>query len=229
MQHPPPFWAAKALADFVRDQASWRRTKAQQFPDDLRHARSAIALERLASVVEELPTNDRHLTQLVELDAFTDAHDRFVGDEEARRAIAAWGFNDDDPRLEQFRDLLQDLVAITRRARRKPAQERTTPMSVSSEASAQASTPVPALPAVDWIDAHLGDRVMWHAVKGKFAGDQVLTYCAKTLTLTAAAKWWPSSLATEPLPFPSCARCKEVIGAMNVSDAASSHHVSRTE
>lgn len=131
MEHSP-FWAAAALAEFVRDQASWRRTQTQRFPDDARNAQSADALEQLAMHVEALPDTDRHLIELVELDAFDDAS-HFTADEEARRAIARWGFGDATSHMRP-RDLLQDLVAITRRARRvpTPAHERNTKMTSST-------------------------------------------------------------------------------------------------
>jgi len=132
MEHPPQFWSPeKALAEYVREQASWRRSKAEQFPEDVRNARSAIALERLAVWIEdELPTDDRRLLQLIELGSFTDG--RFVAGEEARRAIASWGFDHDETDLRRFRDLLQELVATTRRARRDPAQKRKAKMTVST-------------------------------------------------------------------------------------------------
>ena len=72
MEQPPPFWAAKALADYVRGQASWRRTKAAQFPDDPRNASSANALERLALFIDDLQPTDRDLVELIELGAFND-------------------------------------------------------------------------------------------------------------------------------------------------------------
>jgi hypothetical protein len=65
-------------------------------------------------------------TIAVELGAFADG--RFVDGEEARRTIASWGFDHDETDLRRFRDLLQELVAITRRARRTPAQKRTVKM-----------------------------------------------------------------------------------------------------
>jgi hypothetical protein len=134
MEHSP-FWAAAALAEFVRDQASWRRTQAQRFPDDARNAQSADALEQLAMHVEALPDTDRHLIELIELDAFDDAS-YFTGGDEARRAIARWGFGDATSHMRP-RDLLQDLVAITRRARRAktPAHERKTEMTVAVHAA----------------------------------------------------------------------------------------------
>ena len=115
MEHPPRFWAAKALAEFVRERASWRRTKAHQFPDDERNRASAHALEDLARYVEQLPDTDRSLIELIELDAFDD-RDRFIASQEARRAVARWGY--DSGSFMRPRDVIQDLVAITRRARR---------------------------------------------------------------------------------------------------------------
>ncbi|HEV8534871.1 MAG TPA: hypothetical protein VGR87_04010 [Candidatus Limnocylindria bacterium] len=132
MEHPPPFWAARALAEFVRERASWRRTKAKQFPDDERNLTSADALEELASYVEKLPDTDRDLIELIELDAFDD-RDRFIASHEARRATARWGHDSDS--FMRPRDVIRDLVAITRRARRKPARERTSPMTITAAAA----------------------------------------------------------------------------------------------
>src|SRR5438445_8335152 len=134
MEHSP-FWAPAALAWFVRHQASCRRTQAQRFPDDARNAQSADALEQLAMHLEALPDTDRSLIELIELDGFDDAS-HFTGGEEARRAIARWGFGDATSHIRP-RDLLHDLVAITRRARRAetPAHERKTPMTLAVHAA----------------------------------------------------------------------------------------------
>src|SRR5207248_5456798 len=85
MEQPPPeFWAAAALAAFVRDQASWRRTQAARFPADPRNARSAAALDELADFITSLDVGDRHLGELITLEAFDD-HDRFRPSDELRR------------------------------------------------------------------------------------------------------------------------------------------------
>jgi hypothetical protein len=199
MEHSP-FWAAAALAEFVRDQASWRRTQAQRFPDDARNAQSADALEQLAMHVEALPDSNRHLIELVELNAFDDAS-HFTGGEEARRAIARWGFDDTTSHMRP-RDLLQDLVAITRRARRKPARERDKTM---TETIATVPDARPAL----WVNASVGGRVKWHAVKAELAGDRALTHCDKKLELTGETQ----ELRAGVVPISACSVCETALAS----------------
>jgi len=104
MEQPPPeFWAAAALAAFVRDQASWRRTQAARFPADPRNARSAAALDELADFITSLDVGDRHLGELITLEAFDD-HDRFRPSDELRRVVARHGY---DRTALQPRDVLQ--------------------------------------------------------------------------------------------------------------------------
>jgi hypothetical protein len=152
----PPYPPAAALAAFVREQASWRRTQADRFPADrLRNARSAIALERLALHVEEYREGQSpHLTQLVELGAFSDGS--FSAGPEARRAVARWGFDEDlETNLRTFRDLLQELVAITRRAR-QTAQMRNTQMTAATETTRAFS------PNAAGVLEEIFDLAMWH-------------------------------------------------------------------
>lgn len=54
-----------ALVDYLREQARWRRDKADEFPEESRNQRSAIALEGLADFVERQPENDLLLGGLV--------------------------------------------------------------------------------------------------------------------------------------------------------------------
>lgn len=203
MEHPP-FWAAAAVAEFVRERASWRRTQVQRFPDDARNAQSADALEQLAMHVEALPDSDRALIELIELDAFDD-EDRFVASEEARRAIARWGFGDATSHMRP-RDVLQDLVAITRRARRKPARERDKTMTQT--------TAMPAAPTALWVNAGVGGRVKWHAVKAELAGDRALTHCDKRLELTGETQ----ELRAGVLPIFACGVCETALANASSAD-----------
>jgi hypothetical protein len=167
MEHPP-FWAAEALAAFIRDQASWRRTQAERFPEDSRNLRSAAALEELATYVEQLPSTDRSLNELCDLGAFDDDN-RLVAGVDARRAISRYRF--DETHLQQ-RDVLNDLVAIMRRARRSPAQKRTE-MTVMLSAKRE------------WVRDQ--PRRPWHAVARRFGEDQVETLCGARLDLGGAS------------------------------------------
>lgn len=119
----PPFWAAESVAAFLREQAAWRHAQAERFPSDRRNFRSASALEQLAAYVGALPATDLALNELIAVKAFEDDL-RFIASDEARRAVTRYGF-DHEPTP---RTLLQELVAITRRARRLPAQERNSKM-----------------------------------------------------------------------------------------------------
>lgn len=46
------------IAEVLESQASWRRSKAEEYPDDLRNARSAAMLEEVAESVRELEDPD---------------------------------------------------------------------------------------------------------------------------------------------------------------------------
>lgn len=197
MEQSPPFWAAKALADYVRDQAAWRRTKAAQFPDDPRNASSANALERLALFVEDLESSDRDLHDLIELNAFDGA--QFVASDDARRAIASWGFDRDDTTVRRFRDLIKELVAITRRARRTPAQKRD-PM-ITTETPVGAPTRRQA-----WVMAQPEDE--WHARGEELPGDRMRVLCGQVLELGGATRDIPYA------PFGRrCEQCDQVARA----------------
>jgi len=54
------------LADLFLSTARWRREKAEQFPDDVRNVRSAVALESAAEYVQDLP--DELLRSFLEFD-----------------------------------------------------------------------------------------------------------------------------------------------------------------
>jgi hypothetical protein len=195
----PPFRPALTLAAFIRDQASWRRSQATRFPDDARNPRSAAALDELATYVEQLADTDRALRELVELDAFSDDLDRFEGGNEARRAIARWKFADDTD-LMRPPDLLQDLVAITRRARRKSAPERDSKMTTQMNVTDAAG------PTITWTATRLSDRILWHAVKFS-DGSDLMTYCDKRLEPGGPIQ----EVARGAVVFPGCSTCEAAL------------------
>ena len=55
-----------AFADFLREQAEWRRARADEWPEDPRNRRSAEALSELASWVMRLPNGDERLRHLAD-------------------------------------------------------------------------------------------------------------------------------------------------------------------
>jgi hypothetical protein len=126
MEHPP-YWAAEAVAAFLREQSAWRLAQAHRFPSDPRNDRSARALEELALHVEGLPDGDLALQELVDAGAF-DAHRRFVATDDARRAVARFGFD----WITTPRVLLQELARATWRGRRPSAQKRKDDMTVAT-------------------------------------------------------------------------------------------------
>src|SRR6266508_2078725 len=95
------------------------------------------------------------------------------------------------------RDLLRDLVAITRRARRKPARERDKTMTQTIATLPDASTAL-------WVNAGLGGPVMWHAVKAELAGDRALTHCGKRLELTGETQ----EVRAGVVPVSACGVCE---------------------
>lgn len=190
MEHPSPFWAATALATFVREQASWRRAQARKFPDDPRNAKSAAALDELASKIEQLPDSDPSLNELVDLQAF-DADERFVDSAESRRSVSRVGF---DQNYLRPRDVLHDLVAITRRLRRSPAPERNSQVTLMKESH-----------VVEWVrDRYTHPK---HAIRERFGEDQARAYCGAVLDLGGDSE---ELRARAPIEG-ACALCEELV------------------
>ena len=81
-----------ALGDFFRDQAGWRWSKAEEYPEDKRNEQSARALEDLARWVElegdGSGTREAEFVPAVEEHMFGAS----LGGEEAKRAVARYGF-----------------------------------------------------------------------------------------------------------------------------------------
>ena len=94
-----------AFATYVREQARWRRKKAEEYPDDERNARAADALSALADIAEA--GEDVGLNEEIErLRAYyVEDIDRFSPGENGSRAISRFGFN----RADSPRRLMDDL------------------------------------------------------------------------------------------------------------------------
>jgi hypothetical protein len=185
MQHPPPpFWAAKAVAEYVRGQASWRRAQAARFPDDERNLRSAAALDELALYIEDLPETDRHLSELAELDAFDD-RDQFIGNEEVRRWIGLWRFTENTMTMRPG-DLIQDVVSLIRREHRNPKRFATRRAETPAhERKNKMAIATPPNQTIKWLRDRPGLRS--HAVRAKVDDEQVVTYCGTWLKLRTEA------------------------------------------
>ncbi len=77
------------LSTFVREQADWRQSKANEHPEDRRNQRSADSLRALADYVDADPE------MLVDYPELGDRHGtgRYLAGEEAARMIARFGFD----------------------------------------------------------------------------------------------------------------------------------------
>jgi hypothetical protein len=99
-----------AFAEFLREQAEWRRARADEWPEDPRNRRSCEALNELASWVMGLPDGDERLQHLA--DRFPDEPPFLpVGDDVARFA-ARYGFSftaDPDRFLTSFVALIDEI------------------------------------------------------------------------------------------------------------------------
>jgi hypothetical protein len=101
-----------AFADFLREQAEWRRARADEWPEDPRNRRSSEALNELASWVMTLPNDDERLQHIA--DCFPEEPPFLpVGDDVARFA-ARYGFSfpaDPDRFLNSFVALTDEIEA----------------------------------------------------------------------------------------------------------------------
>src|SRR4051794_19687154 len=96
-----------SLSDYFRAQADWRRHQADNQPDDLRHNRSAAALDELADYAE----HEDAATLVAALEPFL-IDDVLLGGESATRAVMGHGFDYTvSSTLEQI-DFLDELVTL---------------------------------------------------------------------------------------------------------------------
>src|SRR5438552_8444363 len=107
------FSSVASLADFVQNQASWRRAQATKFPNDVRNPRSADALESLAISIMRLSNSDPRFRRLQELAAFT-LDGRFHAGTATQRYISRVGFDNPAPALAEFLDRVIDAVTSDR-------------------------------------------------------------------------------------------------------------------
>jgi hypothetical protein len=91
-----------ALAEYLRQTASWRGEKVREYPDDARNARSSAALEELAAYVESVPDEDPRLRGLSELGRVDDGV--YSPGETAGHMISRYGFYRDTHSPSDFLD-----------------------------------------------------------------------------------------------------------------------------
>lgn len=99
--------ARRALADFVRATAAWRRAKAEEYDRDPRNLRSAAALEELADHVAALPPADPRLARLREL-AFVDGG--FLPGQQTLYELGRFRFHHPEATPDPFLDRLVELA-----------------------------------------------------------------------------------------------------------------------
>ena len=105
------------LAEYVREQAAWRESIAEQDLADERSRRSAARLWQLADHVEALPADDRRLAALARVHAQHPQGAFTLGDE-GRYLISRFAFDSSDavPNVDEFLNkLLRAVVAEDRR------------------------------------------------------------------------------------------------------------------
>lgn len=108
------------FAAYLREQAQWRETKAEEYPDDERNARCAQALGLLAAHVESEPDAHPALLALESMNLHSGTG-VFSPSEEGGRMISRFGF-DRPPRglgwpIPDFDQFLDDLAVVETRDR----------------------------------------------------------------------------------------------------------------
>jgi hypothetical protein len=99
-------YTQECLAEIFRDQARWRQTKAEEYPDDYRNAQSASALNSLANYVLECDPTE-----------VEDAHDflfngvHFAG-EQTGHAVSRYGFGYNALTDSQHSEFIKELIQV---------------------------------------------------------------------------------------------------------------------
>ena len=113
------------LAEYVREQAAWRESIAEQDPDDERSRRSAARLWQLADHVETLPTDDRRLAALERVHT-QHPEDVLALGADGRYLISRFAFDSSDavPNVDEFLNkLVRAVVAEDRRDQERQLDE----------------------------------------------------------------------------------------------------------
>ena len=130
------------LSAYLRQEATWRDEKADDYPDDPRNSRSAETLRALAAHVDGLPDGDENARALEALQERY-ALDLFAPGDEAEHLISRLGFH----------GRVYDYDAVLR----QPSQRRSTKPSISSSTREGADGRPPGE------DAAAGHRRAWRA------------------------------------------------------------------
>jgi len=97
----------RAVADYCRDIAGWRRRKAEEYDRDDRNQRSAAALDGFADHVLALPDSDPRLRELARLTVEGEA---FRPDQRVHYEIGRFRFHHPEAGLDPFLDRLVELA-----------------------------------------------------------------------------------------------------------------------
>ena len=101
----------RAIADYLRRIADWRRQRAEEYDRDARNLRAATGLDELADHVLTLPTDDERLLRLTELAM---AGEAFEPGQQTAYEIARFRFFHDSASLDAFLDRLVELAVADR-------------------------------------------------------------------------------------------------------------------
>ncbi len=91
-----------ALAEYLRQAASWHGEKAREYPEDADNKRSSAALAEFAAYVESLPDDDLRLQGLAELGRADEGV--YSPGETAAHVISRYGFYRDTHSPSEFLD-----------------------------------------------------------------------------------------------------------------------------
>ena len=101
----------RAMADYLRRIAVWRRQRAEEYDRDTRNLRSAAGLDELADHVLALPADDERIRRLTELAMEGEA---FLPGQQTSYEIARFRFFHDSASLDAFLDRLVELAVADR-------------------------------------------------------------------------------------------------------------------
>lgn len=99
----------RALADYARTLADWRRRKAEEYDRDERNLRSAAGLEEFADHVLGLPPDDPRLHELARLTA---QGEEFRPDQRVIYELGRFRFHHAETGLDPFVDTLMELAIL---------------------------------------------------------------------------------------------------------------------
>ncbi len=100
-----------AFTGYLREIASWRRRKAEEYDRDARNLRTAAALDELADYVLSLPAEDARLRDLARL---TGLGDDFLPDQRVLYELGRFRFHHPETGLDPFLDTLVELALADR-------------------------------------------------------------------------------------------------------------------